>query len=471
MKKTYKILLIASIFLSLFIFTSNVKPSFAAADPCEVELEAFNKGLNIFNLDIRRTVDNFLVSWVISVFANVLGVNPDLVKRCEGYVLQKFAEGSYGPLSEKLSTIYNNGTAQGSICTANYDEMDPRELMYCDALLQETSDETVYGNTREFADRRNNVKLMAVESSLVGFGNLLEGFTMKEPLPVNLAYAWDRSVSKIPVVGTALASSDEGTIYENLPVLAAVYGIWEISRNVSIAAMSVVILYTGIMIILRKKVNQQLVVSVQYAIPKIIIGIVLIFSSYLIGGTIVSIGWGLFRGAAPLILRIIARTPDADTVPSGLLSVVLINMTLGIARGGNGYLVLALIIGLVMSLARIVLLLKAFMLYIKMAASIISAPIEFVIGAIPGSESKITDWFARMGKWALTLFGMGVVVPLTLLVATEVMLAYMNNNMEVGGWGVIFAILAPLIVTIFGFSFGIGMENKVDALFGGGKKR
>ena len=50
------------------------------------------------------------------------------------------------------------------------------------------------------------------------------------------------------------------------------------------------------------------------------------------------------------------------------------------------------------------------------------------------------------------------------------MLAYMKNSMEVGGWGVIFAVLAPLIVTIFGFSFGIGMEKKVDALFGGGKK-
>ena len=219
---------------------------------------------------------------------------------------------------------------------------------------------------------------------------------------------------------------------------------------------------------MRKKVNQQLVVSIQYAIPKIVIGIVLIFSSYLIGGTIVSIGWGLFRGASTMILKLLFNSPKS--IPSGLLSIVLINMTLGIARGGSGYLILALIIGLVLGLARIINLLKAFMLYIKMVASVISAPIEFVVGAVPGSENRMIDWFKRMGKWALTLFGMGIVIPVTLLIAIEVMLAYMKNSMEVGGWGVIFAVLAPLIVTIFGFSFGIGMEKKVDALFGGGKK-
>ena len=79
MKKTYKILLITSIFLSLFIFTSGVRNSLASTSEvppaCKVELDAFNRGLNIFDLDIRRTVDNFMVSWVISVFSNVLGVN------------------------------------------------------------------------------------------------------------------------------------------------------------------------------------------------------------------------------------------------------------------------------------------------------------------------------------------------------------------------------------------------------------
>jgi len=195
----------------------------------------------------------------------------------------------------------------------------------------------------------------------------------------------------------------------------------------------------------------------------------LIVASYLIGGAIVSIGWGLFRGAPALLLRLFFKSEN--TIPSGLLSVVIINLVLGITHGGSGYLILALMVGLILGLARIVVLLKAFMLYIKMVASIISAPIEFVVGAVPGSEGRMVDWFKRMGKWALTLFGMGLVIPYTLLMAMNVMLAYMNNNMEIGGWGVIFAVLAPLIITIFGFSFGVGMEKKVDALFGGGSKK
>ncbi len=469
MKKTYKILLIASIFMSLFVFTSGIKRSFASDEnlspACNVELAAFDVGLNIFNLDIRRTVENFFVSWIITLFSNIMGISPDFVKKCEGYTMKKLSSGEYGSFKDNFSDLYGKGAEKGIICDV---EVEPDEMAYCDALLNESSGGLSYGSAAEIAARRKDVKLMAVEGSLVGIGNMLEGFTMKEPLPVNLAYAWDRSVSKIPVVGTALAV-DSNTIYKNLPVLAAVYDFWEISRNVAIAGMSVVILYTGIMIVMRKKVNQQLVVSVQYAIPKIVVGLILIVASYLIGGAIVSIGWGLFRGAPALLLRLFFKSEN--TIPSGLLSVVIINLVLGITHGGSGYLILALMVGLILGLARIVVLLKAFMLYIKMVASIISAPIEFVVGAVPGSEGRMVDWFKRMGKWALTLFGMGLVIPYTLLMAMNVMLAYMNNNMEIGGWGVIFAVLAPLIITIFGFSFGVGMEKKVDALFGGGSKK
>jgi len=448
-----------------FVLVLGSKISYAdytAYDPCDVELATYNRSLALFSLDIRRTVDNVFVSTLVSLLANLMGVNPDLIKGCELFMYEKIAEGNYGTLSERINEVIENNRQAGSLC-----EKPTEELAYCESLLND------YSSTESGSgvSSKNDIRTMAVNSSFYGMANSLEGFIVKEPLPVNLAYAWDRAVYKIPVVGTTLAANNASEAYENLPVLKAVYNVWVTSRSVALALMSVVLMYTGIMIILRKKVNQQLVVSVQYAIPKIIIGAALIIFSYPIGAVITSISWGLFRGGSSLFNNLIYG--GSDVLPSGVLSLALINLTLGMAKGGAGYIVVAFVAAIILWVARLVIYLKAFMLYIKMAASVVSAPIEFVVGTIPGSDSRILDWFKRMGKYLVTLFGMGIVIPATMFVALEVMLAYVGNNMEVGGWGVIFALFAPLVVATFGFSFGISIESKVDALFGGtaGKKK
>ena len=108
-----------------------------------------------------------------------------------------------------------------------------------------------------------------------------------------------------------------------------------------------------------------------------------------------------------------------------------------------------------------------------MAFAIVTAPLEFTFGAVPGNDDKIKDWFLKMGKYCATLFAMGLVIPITLIVAMEVQAAYMGAEhlSEVGGMGIVISIVAPLLIVIIGFSIGINMENKVKEMFGAPTKR
>ena len=112
------------------------------------------------------------------------------------------------------------------------------------------------------------------------------------------------------------------------------------------------------------------------------------------------------------------------------------------------------------------------MIYAKMAVSVVTAPFEFVLGTVPGNDDKIKDWFLRMAKYGLTLFGMGIVIPATMWVALKIMLAYQpGGSSEVGGWGVAISVLAPFLIILFGYGMGINMEKRVDEMFFGKKKR
>jgi len=312
----------------------------------------------------------------------------------------------------------------------------------------------------------------SINSSLIGIGTMVEGAARKEPLPVNLAYYWNQSVEKIPFAGKALAA--EGDAYENLPVVKAVYNIWKVSVEVALGLLSVILLYTGIMITMGKKLSNQLVVSVQYAIPKILIGTVLIIFSYPIGAVITSISFGLFRGAFPLVANLMYGQNSGELTSSGILMLTMLVQVMEMAKGGTAHLLIAIIMLIILTVTKILLYIKVLMVYIKMAFSIVTAPLEFVLGTVPGNDNKMTDWFKRMLKYGLTLFGMGVVIPVTLYLSIEIMVVYMSADAsgETGGWGTIISLLTPILITVFGFGFGMGMEKKVDELINGpGKKK
>jgi len=462
MKKTLKLFCLVSCFALFLAVIPRVSAAEDVPEPsasCNPEANAYGSAKANFSLDIQRTVQNMVNASITSAFASINGVSPNKLIMCQEYVKEEAA---------KANPDWGNPPKETELCAPTAEEEEYIENV-CKPLVSYIGTE---GRGEEQGSKGSNLAVYkgSIEGSLIGMGTKLEGFSRKEPLPVNLAYYWDQSVGNIPVVGRALAQSG-GEAYENLPVVAAVYSIWRLSLRVALGLISVVLLYSGLMIVMRRKVNSQLVVSVQYALPKIVIAVVLIIFSYPIGAVITSIGFALYRGAFPIVFNLMTGGNNAEGFASGTLSIALIADTLSQSKGGLGYIVVALIMSALLSLAKIILYLKVLVVYIKMAFSIVTAPLEFALGAVPGNDKNISGWFTRMAKYALTIFGMGVVIPLTLVVGLEVSVAYSSGTGETGGWGSVISLIVPILIVIFGFGMGMSMENRVDALFGGGKKK
>lgn len=86
-------------------------------------------------------------------------------------------------------------------------------------------------------------------------------------------------------------------------VIAPVLQIWQITRNLAYLAFIVVFLVVGFMIMFRQKINQQTVISVQQAIPSMVVGLILVTFSYFIASLLVDLAFvgiqlvaGIFSG-------------------------------------------------------------------------------------------------------------------------------------------------------------------------------
>jgi len=424
-------------------------------DECDADKMMYERSQYLWDQNIIRTTDNFWTSMLISYFTNLTGTNLTRASKCESFLEARLISALGGGMCAAKTTPCS-GTLPAE-CAALTNDV---------AFLMDDSNKQA----------TNTIGVRSIQSSLLGFSNKVEGFAKHEPLPVNLAFFWNESISKVPFVNKALAA--DPPTYSNLPIIKASFGAWRFVRNVSLGLVSIVLLYTGLMIIMRKRVNPQLVVSVQYAIPKIIIGLLLIIFSYPIGATIAAISWGVFRGAFDIIYYALAGITGGSLGDnaSGLLTMSLVMATFRLGQGGlTGFFygVITVIVILVVLVLKIVVYFKAILIYIKMVLSIVTAPLEFTLGTVPGSEARITDWFVRMAKYAITIFAMGIIIPLTLFMAVSVVGAYRCGlGAEMGGWGTIMTVVAPLIIVIFGFSMAIGIENTIDTLlFGDVKKK
>lgn len=446
MKKTFKFFL-PFLFVSLLI-SNTYFYSMADAEACQVKNATYQINLVTTTLDVTRSVQDIGTAGLFSAFAATLGTDTDTFLGC----------------GDVIASMVGASDAISAVCDGASEEQ-------CSALTSNVTDDGASYVGTSLA----NVYTRGVRGSLLGVAGLLEGVVVNEALPVNFAYYWNQSISKLPFANKALAA-DLGSNYANMPVISGVYSFWKVARDVSLGLMAAVLLYTGIMIIMRKKVNAQLVVSVQYAIPKILIGIVLILFSYAIGAFLTYIGWGLFRGARGLVWDAFSDISETGKdVASGLLVIVFIVQLIlfFVSSSGGTFLLILIGLALVVLVFHIIIWFKAFLIYLKMAFSIITAPLEMVLGTVPGSEGRIKDWFVRMGKYIITLWAIGLIIPITSALALSVALAYTTgaSNMELGGLGVMISLLSPLLIIIIGYSIAIGIEKRIDEMFFSTKKR
>lgn len=463
MKKLFslKLVLIPIFIFSLITFGSKYVQA-APADEitmCNPFESSYEISLLKFKINIAGTTDALINSAAQIMYQKEFGVTTSEAMDCDAYISSLMGgvrlgfSGSEPPCGDNPSTA---------------------TIAKCDAIMGQLA-----GGATAYNGNNRPLDLMAIDSSLSGIAGKLNQSVYQDPILLNLAYFWNDQTARIPFVGKALAAPT-GT--NSLAVINAALGIWKLVRNIAIGFMAIILLYTGLLIILRKKISAQLVVTVQYAIPKIIIGLVLILFSYPIGAAITAISWGAYRGANAIILNY--AFPPVGSIPNPIdlwrlapLAISIAGLKMGFVAG-IGVIFLVIVVTVVSILMLIIVQIKAYLIYLKMVLSTVIAPFDFAVGTVPGSEGRLTDWFKRMAKYGLSIFAMGAIMPITLVIAFQVLVYYSSPScttagcsLETAGLGTIMMVLAPLIIIALGYSMAFSMEKTIDKWFFGSKER
>lgn len=232
--------------------------------------------------------------------------------------------------------------------------------------------------------------------------------------------------------------------------LSPLLPIWKVTRNIAYAAIILVMVIIGFMVIFRAKIDPKTVISVQAAIPKIIFSIILITLSYPIAGFMVDLMYltmgiviSLLAGGFDQSSRVAEfqtyfMTADFGdlfkTVFSGgfstlddffirnnftgfmvgnagvyAVSSILASQGWALLIGGGAIgalFILILFLGLLFTFIRIFLLLLNS--YIQLLIAVVLAPLHLLFEAIPGRSA--------FSEWILNIMANLVVFPTTVAV-------------------------------------------------------
>lgn len=90
-------------------------------------------------------------------------------------------------------------------------------------------------------------------------------------------------------IGIKSANAQVGGSGNN--ILTPIFKLWEVSRNISYLAMILIFVAVGLMVMFRQKLNPQTVVTIQMALPGLVIGLVMITFSYFLASLISDIAF------------------------------------------------------------------------------------------------------------------------------------------------------------------------------------
>lgn len=196
--------------------------------------------------------------------------------------------------------------------------------------------------------------------------------------------------------------------------------LWKIFRDIAYLAMVAIFIVVGLMVMFRKKIDPRTVVTIQEALPKIVVTLILITFSYAIAGLVVDIGdfatrlIGVTLGRNKLIAveggefqnNILDQILKANVIdltnqlriPSKLAKAIATQKILPgneplpgpIAWLAEGTIWLALEIAGFFIMFKIFFALLA--PYVSIILAVIFAPISLLLGAIPGSQYSVTSW-------------------------------------------------------------------------------
>ncbi|HUV42832.1 MAG TPA: hypothetical protein VMY36_02885 [Patescibacteria group bacterium] len=233
---------------------------------------------------------------------------------------------------------------------------------------------------------------------------------------------------KLRVVKPTYAQEDTG--FERM---ADYLPLWKTFRNITYVFFVLILVFMGFAIMFRVKINPQTVITIQSALPKVVIGLILITFSYAIVGLMIDFMW-VFTN---LIIFTFKHIPDTDpnfpqwlsrlitaqavtdashlaagifiillgpafatfltftiitSTPTIITSIILWPISPMIIGLNVTILFLLAIIFLIIYIRILWALLKA---YVMVVLHLIFAPFEILVGILPGSNA-ISSWFRNL---------------------------------------------------------------------------
>ena len=209
--------------------------------------------------------------------------------------------------------------------------------------------------------------------------------------------------------------------------------LWKATRNLAYILFVIIFLITGLAIMFRVKLDPKTVVTIQNAIPKLIIALILVTFSYAIVGLLIDLIYliiylGVLALAGPIQMVNHSATAIADTQSkftslsflegiglilggeiqaiSNMIGKPLVNSifstggimllpTKFIFAVGIGALS-TLIFAVIALFLMVKLLLSLLSSYIKIIISVIIAPLQIMMGVLPGSSMGFGSWFKNL---------------------------------------------------------------------------
>ncbi|MCS6956488.1 MAG: hypothetical protein NZM02_01415 [Patescibacteria group bacterium] len=176
----------------------------------------------------------------------------------------------------------------------------------------------------------NNLDEQNYKNSFFGkFNTLFESLYLNQP--ASFSFWASNSLNKAGFIPNvfALDNSRQATTGIGFQSLKSFYILWENFRNLSFLIITLVLVTIGFMIMFRTKINPQTVISIENALPKIIISMILITFSYPIAGLMIDLMYVSLPIVAGLFKNILYMPPD-DLAKSINLSPIIPSKTSGI---------------------------------------------------------------------------------------------------------------------------------------------
>src|SRR3989344_3388012 len=227
--------------------------------------------------------------------------------------------------------------------------------------------------------------------------------------------------------------------------LSPIIDIWRAFRNIAYGFLILIMVVVGFMILFRWKIDPRTVITIQSALPKIVVTLILITFSYAIVGLMIDVmylaiyvsifalgkagpgnldivqnftGGGLpnlfsavfqtgINGVDDIVNFLIGTNPAlvmglgaAIGSAAGLVIGGLVGLFIGVGIGGAaGAILPQVIVGAIVAIALVILFFRIFFLllsaWVQVFISLIFGPLQLMLGAIPGVNS-FSGWFKNL---------------------------------------------------------------------------